>query len=229
MVFIHTGEAQVCLATARSSLILCHHELNPFLLGMLGGMGPLATLDFSINCSGHARAAATNSKFPMWCGMCRKLRIAKRRWRERAVAAAAVVVRCGTAESAGVSHIAIACNTAHHWYEALAPATRTVLHIVDATLALFDGKEKPRRVGIIATQGTLDAGWFQHVGSEGIESVQPTRRRTAAVVCARLLCGKTRRTAYRRRTAESTGPGIARAAQSGWCWPAQKCRLRWLR
>jgi aspartate/glutamate racemase len=34
---------------------------------------------------------------------------------------------------------------------------------VDATLALFDGKEKPRRVGIIATQGTLDAGWFQHV------------------------------------------------------------------
>ena len=46
-----------------------------------------------------------------------------------------------------------------------------LLHIVDATLAVFDGKEKPRRVGIIATQGTLDA-WFQHgFTAMGIQSV----------------------------------------------------------
>ncbi|WP_049009342.1 aspartate/glutamate racemase family protein, partial [Citrobacter koseri] len=72
--------------------------------------------------------------------------------------------------------IVIACNTAHHWYEALAQhSDAPLLHIVDATLAVFEGKEKPRRVGLIATQGTLDAGWFQHgFASMGIESVQPT-------------------------------------------------------
>ncbi|VFS62260.1 Aspartate racemase [Raoultella planticola] len=64
----------------------------------------------------------------------------------------------------GASHIAIPCNTAHHWYDALSQVSEApILHIVDATLtALAQQAEQPQRVGIIATQGTLEAGWYQH-------------------------------------------------------------------
>jgi len=64
---------------------------------------------------------------------------------------------------AGASHIVIPCNTAHHWYDALSAVSQApILHIVDATLEAIAQQSVPaQRVGIIATKGTLDAGWYQ--------------------------------------------------------------------
>lgn len=83
---------------------------------------------------------------------------------------------------AGASHIAIPCNTAHHWYDALSQVSEApILHIVDATLAaLAQQAEQPQRVGIIATQGTLEAGWYQHkLAAQGMAVIEPTAEELA--------------------------------------------------
>lgn len=56
-----------------------------------------------------------------------------------------------------------------------------ILHIVDATLAaLAQQADKPQRVGIIATQGTLEAGWYQRkLAAQGVEVVEPTQEELA--------------------------------------------------
>lgn len=151
---------------------------TPFLLGILGGMGPLATLDLMHKLLRATPASSDQQQIPhvVW-------NVPQIADRQRALAGTGpsplpqLLFGVEQLNRVGVSHIAIACNTAHHWYEALAQhSDAPLLHIVDATLAVFDGKEKPRRVGIIATQGTLDAGWFQHgFTAVGIESVQPTQ------------------------------------------------------
>ena len=102
--------------------------------------------------------------------MCRKSRIASKRWQE-------LLHGIRTLNQAGASHIAIPCNTAHHWYNALREVSDApILHIVDATLeALAQSDDKPSRVGIIATKGTLDAGWYQQkLAAQGIEVLEPT-------------------------------------------------------
>ena len=49
------------------------------------------------------------------------------------------------------------------------------MHIVDATVeALLHTAKKPQRVGIIATKGTLDAGWYQQrLAEQDIVAVTP--------------------------------------------------------
>ncbi len=57
-----------------------------------------------------------------------------------------------------------------------------ILHIVDATLtALAQQAEQPQRVGIIATQGTLEAGWYQHkLAAQGMAVIEPTAEELAS-------------------------------------------------
>ncbi|MVT04047.1 aspartate racemase [Enterobacter sp. 10-1] len=150
---------------------------KPFLLGIVGGMGPLATLDLMHKLLRATPAESDQQQIPhvVW-------NVPQIADRQQALAGKGpsplpqLLHAVEQLNRVGASHIAIACNTAHHWYEALAQRSDApLLHIVDATLAAFEGKEKPRRVGVIATQGTLDAGWFQHGFSAlGINSVLPT-------------------------------------------------------
>jgi aspartate racemase len=75
--------------------------------------------------------------------------------------------------AAGASRIVIACNTAHYWFDELAAGSRArLIHIVDATLEMMrrQGSILPSRVGLIATQGTLDADLYQsRLAGLGIE------------------------------------------------------------
>lgn len=63
----------------------------------------------------------------------------------------------------GASYIAVPCNTAHAWWSDIAAAVPgvTVLHIVDAALqALHEAAPQAKRVGLLATVGTLKAGIY---------------------------------------------------------------------
>ncbi len=151
---------------------------KPFLLGVLGGMGPLATLDFQHKLLDATPAQSDQHHLPsvVW-------NVPQIADRQKALAGAGpsplpqLLEGIEKLNQAGASHIAIPCNTAHHWYPQLSAASDApILHIVDATLdALLTVAKKPERVGIIATKGTLDAGWFQQrLAAQGIESITPT-------------------------------------------------------
>ena len=151
---------------------------KPFLLGVLGGMGPLATLDFLRRLLEATPAQSDQQQIPtvVW-------NVPQIADRQKALAGTGpsplpqLLHAVEKLNQAGASHIAIPCNTAHHWYDALSEASSApVLHIVDATLdALSQAEEKPQRVGVIATKGTLDAGWYQErLAAQAIEVVVPT-------------------------------------------------------
>lgn len=151
---------------------------EPFLLGVLGGMGPLATLDFQRRLLEATPAQSDQLQLPsvVW-------NVPQISDRQKALAGTGpsplpqLIHGIRVLNQAGASHIAIPCNTAHHWYDALSEVSDApILHIVDATLAALDNAANtPQRVGIIATKGTLDAGWYQQkLAAQGIEVIEPT-------------------------------------------------------
>ncbi len=81
-------------------------------------------------------------------------------------------------ETFGVDYIAVPCNTAHYFYDALMHAVEIpVLNIVEetaTTIAAHVGT--PAKVGVMATEGTIASGvykmWFEPLG---IEVVAPGR------------------------------------------------------
>lgn len=156
---------------------------KPFLLGVLGGMGPLATLDFQRRLLEATPAQSDQQQLPsiVW-------NVPQVADRQKALAGTGpsplpqLIHGIKTLNQAGASHIAIPCNTAHHWYDALSQVSEApILHIVDATLAVLAQQEdQPQRVGIIATQGTLEAGWYQRrLAEQGIEAIEPTEKELA--------------------------------------------------
>ena len=148
---------------------------NPFLLGVLGGMGPLATLDFQQKLLEVTPADSDQQHLPsvVW-------NVPQVADRQKALAGKGpsplpqMLTGITRLNQAGVSHIVIPCNTAHHWYSELSQASDApILHIVDTLVdRLVQAVGKPQCVGIIATQGTLDAGWYQQrLSAQGIETV----------------------------------------------------------
>ena len=148
-----------------------------FLLGVLGGMGPLATLDFQHRLLDAVPAERDQQQLPsvVW-------NVPQVADRQKALAGTGpsplpqLLQGIEKLNQAGASHIVIPCNTAHHWYEELSAASDApMLHIVDTTLdALARRPQRPQNVGIIATHGTLAAGWYQQkLAALGMSAITP--------------------------------------------------------
>lgn len=82
-------------------------------------------------------------------------------------------------ETFGVDYIAVPCNTAHYFYDALTHAVEIpVLNIVEETArTIAEHVGTPAKVGIMATEGTISSGvydmWFEPYG---IQTVAPCER-----------------------------------------------------
>lgn len=150
---------------------------QPFLLGVLGGMGPLATVDFLSTLLAVTPAASDQQQIPtvVW-------NVPQIADRQKALAGTGpsplpqLLAGIARLNQAGTSHIVIPCNTAHHWFSALSDVSRApLIHIAEATIsAVVEASPTPQRIGIIATKGTLDAGWFQRgLQQHGITPVVP--------------------------------------------------------
>lgn len=147
-------------------------------LGILGGMGPLATLDLQQKILSATPVQRDQDHVPtvVW-------NVPQIADRQRALAGDGpsplpqLLSAVAGLNRAGVDHIVIPCNTAHHWYDELAAASQApLLHIADITAqAVAELPSRPATIGLIATRGTLDAGWFQaRFAALGIETVTPT-------------------------------------------------------
>lgn len=137
------------------------------LIGVLGGMGPLATVDFLRKLVASTPVARDQDHVPLlvW-------NVPQIPDRQKALA--------GTGESplpamrqgirrlneGGATRIVIPCNTAHLWSEELARTSAApLIHIVDAAIAALAAVERQGKesapVGIVATRGTLEARLYQ--------------------------------------------------------------------
>jgi aspartate racemase len=137
--------------------------MNP-LLGVLGGMGPLATVDFlgKLVEETPARRDAEHIPVIVWS-------VPQIPDRPMAILEAgesplpAMLAGIRTLKGAGATCIVIPCNTAHYWYDELVrEGGLPILHIADAACGQFAAHGiEIDTVGLIGTSGTLAAGFFQ--------------------------------------------------------------------
>ena len=134
------------------------------MLGVLGGMGPLATADFLAKVAAATPAARDQDHIPLMAWSVPQIP-------DRVPAILhgtlsplpAMLAGIGTLKRAGAEAIAIACNTAHYWYEPLqSEGGLPILHIADAALAEARRRAPgARTIGLLATSGTIAAGFYQ--------------------------------------------------------------------
>jgi aspartate racemase len=133
-------------------------------LGVLGGMGPLASAQFMLRLTLLTPAARDQDHIPtlLWSDPRVPDRTAARLG-GGADPLPALLRGIHGLQAAGAGAIAIPCNTAHGWFDAMQAATPLpLLHIVDAAEAeLARLGIRPGPIGLMGTAATLAMGLYQ--------------------------------------------------------------------
>lgn len=170
------------------------------MIGVLGGMGPAATVDFLAKLVRLTPAERDQDHVPVMV-------VADPRIPDRIAPildgrgpSPLPALRAGirTLEKAGAACIAIPCHTAHFWYdEMLQTSGVPILHIADAVVA-----ELARRgmtagpIGLLATAATLKAGFYQErLGAAGYACTVPGAEIMATCVLPAIALVKRNRSA----------------------------------
>jgi aspartate racemase len=148
------------------------------ILGVLGGMGPLASAQFMVRLTLLTPATRDQDHIPTVL------------WSDPRVPDRTVGRLSGGADplpwllrgieglqQAGCAAIAIPCNTAHGWYDTMRDAARVpILHIVDAAAAELERLGIRRgRIGVMGTQATLAMRLYQdRLGALGWDCIEPS-------------------------------------------------------
>jgi aspartate racemase len=146
-------------------------------LGVLGGMGPLASAQFMARLTLLTPAERDQDHIPalLWSDPRVPDRTAARLGGGEDPLPALLRGLRGL-EAAGCGAIAIPCNTAHGWFDALQAATGLpILHIVDAAATELARLGVPGgEVGVLGTAGTLAMGLYQErLGARGYACLVP--------------------------------------------------------
>lgn len=146
------------------------------LLGILGGMGPLAGAAFAARLVALTPAERDQDHVPAL--LCNDPRVPDRssaRLGRGEDPLEAMMAGLRLLESAGASLIAIPCNTAHLWYEQMAARPRVpLLHIVDAVCDDLERNRAPGPIGLMGTPATLKLGLYQRpLRERGFEVLVP--------------------------------------------------------
>ncbi|MGY3235377.1 MULTISPECIES: cysteate racemase [unclassified Bradyrhizobium] len=158
------------------------------MLGILGGMGPMATVDFMGKIVRNTPASCDQDHIQMV--VCAATDVPDR--------TAAILGRgpdplpamlnaLRRLELSGATRIAIPCNTAHHWHGALQGETPVpIIHIVDAVAdGLAAQQASNPTIGLLATDGTVHAGIYQQrLAERGYACVVPGAKAQAEVMRA---------------------------------------------
>jgi aspartate racemase len=174
-------------------------ETNQRVLGVLGGMGPLASAQFMVRLTLLTPATRDQDHIPTVL------------WSDPRVPDRTIGTLSGGADPlpwllrgieglkrAGCGAIAIPCNTAHGWYDAMRDAAdMPILHIVDAAAAEL------RRmgigggtIGVMGTQATLAMRLYQdRLGALGWDCIVPNQEEMERLVSPAIALVKANRMA----------------------------------
>ena len=155
------------------------------ILGVLGGMGPLASAQFMLRLTLLTPAARDQDHIPAVL------------WSDPRIPDRGEAMRGGPdplpwllrgitgLKRAGCGAIVIPCNTAHAWYEPmLREAGLPIPHIVDAAAAdLARLGVRPGRIGLMGTATTLRTKLYQQrLAGLGWECIEPTEAQMTRLV-----------------------------------------------
>lgn len=135
---------------------------TPRTLGVLGGMGPMATVDFLHKLTAATPAERDQDHVPLVVHFCSHIPDRTDALIGRGPSPLpGLLAAARSIESSGAQALVMPCNTAHAWYDAIAASlTIPVLHIADAAIEAIPQHLRQAPVGILATQGTLQSGVY---------------------------------------------------------------------
>ena len=170
------------------------------MIGILGGMGPAATVDLMAKLIRLTPAGREQDHLPLVVVSDPRVPDRVAPLIDGAGPSPLPAMRAGIRrlERAGASCIAIPCHTAHAWYDELAAATALpILHIVDAALAELARQALPKGpLGLLATAATLHTGLYQdRLAAAGHPALLPTPAVMAKCVLPAIALVKQDRTA----------------------------------
>lgn len=183
-------------------------------LGVLGGMGPLATVDFMRKVIEATPASCDQDHIPLIA-----YSVPQVPDRTEAILGAgesslpAMLEGLRVLEGAAVDCIAIPCNTAHYWYDDMVRACAVpLLHIADCACAAIERRgsaEGP--IGLMGTPGTIASGIYQaRLGQRGYECLVPDAADMEALVAAGIALVKAGEIADARAHLEKAADGLRR-------------------
>jgi aspartate racemase len=161
--------------------------VNRRLIGVLGGMGPMATVDFMQKVIEATPAVRDQDHVPLLVRSIPQVP-------DRAAAIfdghdepfPYLLAGVHALSAAGAELIVMPCNTAHAWYDRLAAASDVpFLHIADAVTRTL-ANVAPGAIALMATAATVRVGFYQrHLAAAGRDVVLPDvagqKRITAAI------------------------------------------------
>jgi aspartate racemase len=190
------------------------------ILGVLGGMGPLASAQFMVRLTlltPDADRDQDHIPAVLWSDP----RVPDRT--EARLAGGedplpALLRGLRGLEAAGCGAVAIPCNTAHGWFDAMRAATwLPILHIVDAAADELARLGVPGgRIGVMGTEGTLAMRLYQdRLDARGYECLTPDPEAMARLVTPAIALVKANRVAEAYAPlAEAARALVARGAQA---------------
>ena len=133
------------------------------LVGVLGGMGPLATIDFMHKVMAATDARRDQDHVPLIVASIPQVPDRGTAFRGEGPSPLGAMISVGARlRDAGAGLVVIPCNTAHLWFDAVQDALELpMLHLVDAALdaaAATVGHDAP--LGLLCTQTTLASGLY---------------------------------------------------------------------
>jgi aspartate racemase len=187
------------------------------MLGVLGGMGPAATVDFMSKVIRLTPAETDQDHLPMVVMSDPSVpdRVAPILEGRGPSPAPAMIQGARALERAGAEALAIPCHTAHYWAaEVQAAIEIPILHIVDAVLAAL--AERPADgapIGLLATAATLKADLYQSkLGEAGYSLLSPDQDLMARAVLPAIALVKRNRID---EAAERLEDAVARLQERG--------------
>jgi aspartate racemase len=177
-----------------------HDDASPArIIGVLGGMGPLASAHFMLRLTLLTPAERDQDHIPaiLWSDPRIPDRIASLRgqgpdplaWLLRGI---------DGLKQAGCGAVVIPCNTVHGWFDRLtASASLPILHIVDATAEDLRRTGIPGgRIGVLGTEATLAMRLFQdRLGAQGWDIIEPDLGQMQRLVLPAIAAVKANRVA----------------------------------
>ncbi len=165
------------------------------ILGVLGGMGPLASAHFMVRLTLLTPAATDQEHIQavLWSNP---------RVPDRTLARAGgpdplpvLVAGLNGLAAAGCGAVAIPCNTAHGWFQQMQAATSLpILHIVEAAAADLRRVAPRGVVGVMGTAGTLAMRLYQdRLEALGWEVITPDAQEMATKVTPAIAAVKANR------------------------------------
>lgn len=170
-------------------------KTTPPLLGVLGGMGPLAAADFLAKLAIETPAVRDQDHVPYVAWGVPQIPDRPAAILNGGESPLPQMLRgIAALKQAGAQAVAIACNTAHYWYDDLVrEGGLPILHIADAACDLLaELGIDSGRIGLIGTDGTIAAGFFQQrFAARGFDCLLSTREDQEQLVLPAIACVKT--------------------------------------